>query len=234
MIETRYVLSSVTSTWSLRGVEAYRQMTALVYSSQAQQIRWECFGLTVHIHEGSLPAGRYCTIKIIVSLEGQYEFPDSSYLISAIFWIRCEPSCKFMRPIGIEIQHCGKVDNKLKLSFVRALCSQKQLPYSFKHIGGTFTPYSSYGIIELNSFSGVGIIQEESDERNYLATLLYKEVKNKPARCIVEIYIAITWNLAAHRNVSVHVPACMYCQTTHSPHFTVYYNNVLYVPAGSD
>ena len=199
-------MSSVTSAWSLRGVKAYREMTAMVYSSQAQQITWECFGLKLHIHKGSLPAGtKNCTIKIMVSLEGQYEFPDSSYLISAIFWIRCEPSCKFTKPIGLEIQHCGKVDNKLKLSFVRALCNQEQLPYSFKHIGGTFTPYSSYGIIELNKFSGVGIIQEESDERNYLVTVLCKEVKNQPTRCIVEIYIAITWNLAAHQNVSVHV-----------------------------
>ena len=191
--------------WSLRGVEACGEMTAVVYSSQAQEIMWETFGLKLHVHEGSLPAGvEQCTIKIMVSLEGQDEFPDSSYLVSAIFWIRCEPSCKFIKSVGLEIQHCGKVDDELKLIFVRAICSQKWLPYNFEHIGGTFTPYSSYGIIELNSFSGVGIIQEVSDERNYLATLLYKEVKNQPTRCIVEIF-AITWNLAAHQNVSVHV-----------------------------
>ena len=181
-------------------------MTAVVYSSHAQQITWESFGLKLHIHEGSLPTNmEQCTINIMASLAGQYEFPDNSYLVSAIFWFRCEPFCKFTKPIDLEIQQCGMVEDKFKLSFVRAVCSQKQLPYSFKSIGGTFTRYSSYGIIELSSFSGLGVVQEGLDERNYLATLLYKEVRGHHTRCIVEIYIAITWNLAAHQNVSVYI-----------------------------
>ena len=193
-----------TASWDLCGVEVCGEMTVVVHSSGAQQITWEGFGLKLHIDEGSLPAGIHqCTLTIKASLAGQYEFPDNSYLVSAIFWLRCEPMCKFTKPVTVEMQHCARSENvaNLKLKFVRAVCSQKQLPYSFKELGGDFTRHSSYGVVEVNGFSGLAITQEGSEDRSYLANLLYKEVKDHPARCIVDIYIAITWNVDSHHTV---------------------------------
>lgn len=54
----------------------------------------------------------------------------------------------------------------------------------------------------MDKFSGVGVVQEGSDERNYLANLLYKEITCHPSRCIIEIFMVITWNVDAHRKVS--------------------------------
>ena len=192
-----------TGTWDLHGVEVCGEQTIVVYSSRAQQFTWEGFGLKLHFHEGSLPADmEQCTINIKASLTGQYEFPDNHHLVSTIFWLRCEPLCKFIKHIEVEVQHCARSENVSKLRFVRAVCSQKQLPYTFKQLGGDFTSHSSYGVIELSSFSGLAVTQEGSEERNYLANLLYKEVKGHHARCIVEIYIVVIWNVDAHRTVS--------------------------------
>ena len=41
----------------------------------------------------------------------------------------------------------------------------------------------------MNSFSGLAITQEGTENCSYLANLLYKELKGRPTRCIVDIYI---------------------------------------------
>jgi hypothetical protein len=175
----------------------------VVYSSYAQQIEWPGYGLRLNFPKGCLPASmEQCTINIKASLAGQYEFPENSHLVSAIFWLRCEDVHKFTKPITVEIQHCAKLENitNLKLSFVRTVCSQKQLPYTFKQLaGGNFTSHSSYGVIELNGFSGVGVTQEGSDDKKYYSQLFYL---GQPNRC--KIHFVVTWNVEAALTVSLY------------------------------
>ena len=168
-----------------------------VYSSRDQQITWPGYGLRLNVPKGCLPAGvEQCTINIKASLAGQYEFSENSHPVSAVYWLRCEDVNKFTRPITVEIQHCAE---SLKLSFVRAVCSQKQLPYTFKQLpGGNFTSHSSYGVIELKNFSGVGITQEGSDKRQYYCKLFYLSNYLGGHR----IDFAIAWNTEAHISVS--------------------------------
>ena len=171
----------------------------VVYSSHDQQITWPGYGLRLNIPKGCLPTGmEQCTINIKASLAGQYEFPENSHPVSAVIWLRCKDVCKFVnvKPITVEIQHCAESP---KLSFVRAVCSQKQLPYTFKQLmGGNFTSHSSYGVIELNSFSGVGVIQEGSDKRHYYCKLFY--LSNYFGGH--QIDFAIAWNTETHIIVS--------------------------------
>ena len=193
-----------TATWNLRGVEVCGEMTVVVYSSHDQQITWPGYGLRLNIPKGCLPAGmEQCTINIKASLAGQYEFPENYHPVSAVIWLRCEDVHKFTRPITVEIQHCAKPENvaNFKLSFVQAVCSQKQLPYTFKQLaGGNFTSHSSYGVIELNNFSGVGVTQEGSAERLYYSKLFYLSNYLGGHR----IDFTITWNTEAHINVGSH------------------------------
>ena len=177
----------------------------MVKSSCARQITWEGFGLKLHIDEGSLPAGvDQCSLNMKASLAGQYKLPDNLYLVSAIFWLRCEPMCLFTKPVTVEMQHCARRENVeiAKLTFVRAVCSQKQLPYTFKQLGGDFSSHSSYGVVDVNGFSGLAIAQEGTSERYYLANLLSKEVKGHHARVILEIFFVVVCNTKAHCNVS--------------------------------
>ena len=159
----------------LVGVDVYGRTSIVVTSSSLEQ-EWEEYGLKLYIGSNTLPQGTdSCKIWIKVSLSGNYEFPDNNHLISAIFWFCCEPPCKFTKPVTIEIQHCAKSENISKLRFVKAVCTQKQLPYTFKQIEGHFGSHSSYGIVNLNKFSGVGITQEGTKDREYCAGLYYNE-----------------------------------------------------------
>ena len=189
-----------TATWNLRGVEVCGEMTAVVYTSHYQQITWEGFGLKLHIHKSSLPAGiEQCILQIKASLAGHYEFPENCHLVSAIFWLRCETVHKFTRPITVEIQHCAKSENLSNLKVVRATCIQKQLPYTFKQLpGGNFTSHSTYGVIELNSFSGLATVQAQSDMRQYYSKIFFLN------NCFGghRIDLIITWDTEVHLNVS--------------------------------
>ena len=172
----------------------------MVVTNGPQSFSWEGYGLKLHIPQGCLPAGvEQCTINIKVSLAGQYEFPENTHPVSAVFWLRCEPRCKFVVPVSVEIQHCARPENISKLSFVKAVCSQESLPYTFRRQrGGRFTSSSSYGVLELESFSGAGITQEGSEDREYIARLFYQNQTVKSC----DIHLVVTWNIEAYLAVS--------------------------------
>ena len=181
-----------------RGVEVCAE-TTLTVTNSSRNFHWEGYGLTLGIPERCLPAVvEECTITIKASLAGQYEFREGSHLVSAVYWLRCVPRCKFTKTISVEIEHCALKENTAKLSFVRSHCNQEQLPYNFKTLGGRFTDHSSYGYIEVTSFSGLAVTQDGSDERKYCACLYYLQ---KP-RHYLEIHFVLVWDDEAHLTVS--------------------------------
>jgi hypothetical protein len=187
--------------WKLPGVEECGETSVIVYSSQGQLVEWN--GLKLHINAGSLPEGlQQCTIFIKASLAGEYEIPEDTCLVSAIFWLRCEPQCTFTKPITVEIQHCSTKQDLSKLKIVRAFCSQKSLPYKFKPlVGGRFDTNTSYGAIEVKGFSGFGITEEKPvSEKLYYNQLFY--CANEGHQHGRDIHIIYTWNTEAHINVS--------------------------------
>ena len=193
--------------FELRGVDICGQ-TTFVITDYAEQFVWKKYGLKLYISENSLPEGvGKCTVSAGASIAGLYEFPKNFHLVSAIFWFRCEPVCKFTKSITVEMDHCAKLQNSSKLSFVRAKCTQERLPYTLKKIGGRFASDRHFGSIELSGFSGVGIAQEEpqnkhqdSDipcQREYGARV-YHHYKNVIS---YKIDFVVTWNTTAHLTV---------------------------------
>ena len=183
----------------LPGVEEYDETSVVVQSSQGQLVEWN--GLKLHIHAGSLPEHlQQCTIFIKASLAGEYEIPENTSLVSAIFWLRCEPQCIFIKPITVEIQHCSTKQDLSKLKIVRAFCNQKSLPYQFKPLGGNFNADTFHGAIDMKGFSGVCVIEENpNSERMYYNQLFYRSYLSHQENH--EIHITFVWNDEAHINV---------------------------------
>ena len=188
--------------WKLPGVEECDETSIVILSSQGRLVEWN--GIKLHIHEDSLPEGlQQCTIYIKASLAGEYEIPENTSLVSAIFWLRCEPQCtKFTKPITVEIQHCSTKQDLSKLKIVRAFCNQEHLPYKFKPLEGSrFDADTSYGAIEVNRFSGFGVTEDgPASERLYYNQLFYCNNQGDQQRH--DIHIIYTWNTEAHINVS--------------------------------
>jgi hypothetical protein len=183
-----------------------------VIPDYAEQFIWKKYGLKLCIRENSLPKGvEKCTVSIGASIAGLYQFPENFHLVSAIFWFRCEPACKFTKCITMEMEHCAKLENSTKLSFMRAKCTQERLPYTLEKIGGGhFTSDHHFGSIELNGFSGVGIAQKEVQNKHQDSSLCQREYGARIYyHCIrknvlsFRIDFVMMWNTAAHLTVSL-------------------------------
>ena len=177
----------------------------LIITNASQNFVWEGYGLKLRIPMNCLPPEiQQCVINIEASVSGEYEFPDSTHPTSAVFWLRCEPRCKFTLPISVEIQHCGKSRDVSKLSLVKACCSQAELPYRFEKLQGNhFYDEDSFSYVanELTSFSGVGVVQEGSQDKHYAARLFYL------CRTVCkeyEIHFVVTWDTKAHITVQAY------------------------------
>ena len=177
--------------------------TVVVVTAKQLSFIWKEYGLKLHIPDKCLPIGvSQCKITIMVSIAGPYDFPENCHPVSAIFWLRCEPLCNFIKPVTLEVDHCAKRENILKLCFVRATCSQKNIPYTFRELKkegpGVFNEHTSYGILELHTFSGIGVVQKDSVEiiREYCAMLFYL---GKPVLSHeFQIHFVVTWDTIAH------------------------------------
>ena len=142
----------------MRGVDVIGE-TSLLVTNQAQTFNWAGYGIKLHIPQGSLPAKLdQCRLHIKVGLTGQFALPQNTSLVSAVYCLDSEPRCKFSEAITVEVQHCAKPTQRSRLSFVRANCSQKDLPYTFKTLdGGVFTQQTNFGCISLNGFSIISV-----------------------------------------------------------------------------
>lgn len=184
----------------LPGVDVLDVIIVEVTNSKLD-FEWCGYGLKLHIPENSLPLGvNRCLLQITTSLAGQYLFPDGHKLVSALYWIHCEPPCEFQNLLTLEIHHCTKITNTTNLRFAKAVRSPEGLPYVFKLMDDSFSfeNGSHYGSLKLNSFSAYGVTGNDI-EREYVAFLYYL-VRNIYAR---EIHFVISWNDEAHITVSV-------------------------------
>ena len=183
---------------SIRGVNVIEEKEFTV-STQGRLFKWEKYGLRLHFPKGSpsLSTGE-CRINIKASFSGQFQLPDDSDLLSPVFWIKAP--CKFLYPVTLEIQHCAFLGEETlsDLNFVSTKCSQRDLPYKFRQLeGGVFSTHSSYGSIELNHFSGIGISGRKSTQRNYCAYLYHTKSQIENLR----FHFAITQDLQAKNEV---------------------------------
>ena len=168
-------------------------------TNSGQSFYWSGYGFKLHSPPGSLPSGvDRCVLHIYASLAGQYQLPDNVVLVSAVFWVRCDPPCRFKQKLTVEIQHCAKMTSSTKLTFVRAVCSQESLPYTFKKLEhGSFSEQSSCGCLEVNGFSGFGVGGKGQVDRSYIASLWYS--KADPPN--IDIHFSITWDVKCHITV---------------------------------
>ena len=148
----------------LRGVHVVGEKLFEISGEFPQLLDWEEYGLRIQVPEGA--TSEPCDIAIKAIVAGQFEFPDGTDLVSAIYAISV--SKRLTKPVMLEIQHCVAITREEQgrfLSFVRAQCNQPQLPYQFEPLeNGTFLPHNDYGKIACDRFSLVATVQSPQRE----------------------------------------------------------------------
>ena len=199
----------------LRGVDIIDH-TSFTYTGRAQSFEWVNRGFKLHLPEDALPPEvDECRIHVKVSLSGHFQFPEDTELISGIYWIATPH--KFAKAVTVEIQHCSNTDHPSTLTYIVAKCTQDVLPYHFSVLsGGTFSPSSRYGIINVTHFSGVAIASRSTRRPSFVHRLAIRrrqELSNVKSYCARlyysrsgvhswDVYFAITWDFELHVAVS--------------------------------
>lgn len=174
---------------------------------------WEGYGLRFHVPQDSLPA-KYsqCTVMIKASLFGQYEFPADCELVSGIFWIYCP--VKFSNHVTLELEYNSS--SREGLQFLRAECTQKELPYTFEQLeGGKFSEHCNYGCIRLLRFSGFAVgswiksILNLNNRPNYNVHIHYAE-DQRTNMCQVMFAILCAAGLKLEERVGSCMHVCLY------------------------
>ena len=149
---------------------------------------WEGHGFEVHVPAGAISSeSGPVTLSIQASLSGDYQLQDDWVLISGVYWLALQPPVKFAKKVTVAIQHCASVkDDKSLPVFATAMCTQKQLPYTFKPLEGGLFPESKYASIEVSHFSALTIVSRSKSE--YAICSYYIP---KPSN-IWELHITIT------------------------------------------
>ena len=164
-------------------------------TNSEQLFSWDEYGLSLHIPENSLPNNlQQCSIHIKATIMGDYQLPQDTHLVSAVYWIECVPKCRFSQPLTLEIQHCG---TQGELYFIKD--DSKDHNEMFAIIdGGVFPLNSSYGFIELNEFCRTGVGKKKgSKEREYCASVYYQH----KGTVVCNIHFVIMWNSNPHKKV---------------------------------
>ena len=175
----------------------------MLVTESEQLFSWHEYGLSLHIPENSLPDNLHqCSIHIKASIMGDYQLPQDTHLVSAVYWINCVPKCQFSEQLTLEIQHCAKQENLSKLCILSAHSEVNNGMFQTINNGsqsgyGVFPHHSSYGFIELNEFCRISVGQNGSKERNYCASVYYCE--EEATAC--KIHFVIMWNTNAHKRV---------------------------------
>ena len=133
---------------------------------------------------------------------GDDQLPQDTHLVSAVYWIDCVPECQFSQPLTLEIQHCAKPEGAPQLCFVKASsmdCGEDGV--YFETVEGNFSRHSSYGFIELDSFSWYGVGKKGAKEIQYCASCYYSE-EHKSHKIHFTIF----------RNTKVHIQVCILLQ----------------------
>ena len=134
--------------------------------SHPQYFNWEKYGISFSAPEGILPLTETCEVAITALAGGEFEFPEDSELVSAIYAISI--SKPLLKPLTVSIQHCVLLETPEQcnsLQFVRSPTDGAILPFQFKFLpGGHFTPGNQYGSISLSQFCLIGISMRESEE----------------------------------------------------------------------
>ena len=166
---------------SLRGVEVCGETVLEVVGDKSQKLEWPGYGFYMEVPDGALPPNVTASVAVKAILAGQFQLPEASQLISAIYWISA--SEVFLEEVAVNIQHCAVIrsdEETSKFRFIIAKCSQKELPYRFKERAGVFNPHTQYATIKLKQFSLVGTTSQGdgSDEiqRLYIAFWFYKQI----------------------------------------------------------
>ena len=158
----------------------------------------------MHCPQDTLPPHDTCEVAVLALIGGNFQIPEGTELVSAIFSVSFAKEVS--QPVQVEIEHCVELTSQNDADeMIFVATDSGSLGVLFKAVDeAKFIPDNKYGIVDKLHFSGrkMGVAQKErpapySIKRTYLGCLFYQTVNVNP--WIVEFFV--TKNTKAHNQV---------------------------------
>ena len=178
------------------------ETTLEVVGDKPQKLEWSGYGFYIEVPEGALPPGVTASVRVKVILGGQFQFPENSQLISALYWV-CSSEV-FLKEVAVNIQHCAVIKNELQCStfrFIIAKCSQRNLPYRFREREGVFNPHTQYGVIKLKHFSIIGETAPSADTETFCTALMFYREQPMASPLVADFHFVVVKNIEPYLQV---------------------------------
>ena len=155
-------------------------------TNEGQYIVWKGYGLRLYIPPNSLPEDlKQCNIKITVALSGNFQLPEDSILVSAVYSFSHDLGDKELRRlVTLEMQHCTNTSALDDLCVVRSVDALSKFRF---FSGANFNCSDGYGSINLHHFCCFGIVLKCFVPSNYCAKIYYTSISYLQFK--LELYI---------------------------------------------
>lgn len=132
----------------------------LIKGDSHQYFNWENYGVRIDVPKDTLSSEETCEISVGALVGGNFNLPENTELISAIYILASSKSLS--RPVYVEIEHCAYLSipqHSDLLRFVKVLDLDK-VPYQLqKTEGGEFHFNSRYGRLVFLDSTMIGIVK---------------------------------------------------------------------------
>ena len=145
-----------------------------VVGDRSQKVEWTNHGFSLEVPDGALPPGVTANVTVRVILDGQFQLPENSQLISALYSITTTK--EFLKEVAVNIQHSAVITSDKEQSKFKFIISESSQPYNFREREGSFNPDTDYGTIMLKKFCALGQVAPTSTEIRCNSLTFYRPI----------------------------------------------------------
>ena len=189
--------------------EVVARTTVQVTPGKSFLHEWKDHGLRLLIPADVLERNALpITISIRASVNGYYQLPKDTELMSAVYWV--DFGGRLCQPITLELQHSASLEpSKVSsLKFVTAEYNQEVLPYNFELVRGKrFSPNCSYGSVEMSASAGFAIVKKYDERKRY--NLLTYYICHNPITW--KLNIIVICDLQLYQQVYIYICIIILC-----------------------
>ena len=200
------VLQSQFHSDNLHGAQIAGENRFLLKGNSPQPLNWSDYGFKMHFPQDTLPPHDTCEVAVLALIGGNFQIPEGTELVSAIFSVSFAKEVN--RPVQVEIEHCVELTSPNDADEMIFVATDTSGGEVFKAVNGAkFPPNNRYGITDQLHFSSrfIAILRRifrrpASLPIKYFGCLFYQTVKLN--QWTVEFFVIKA--IKAHEQVKLH------------------------------
>ncbi|XP_019862379.1 PREDICTED: uncharacterized protein LOC109591003, partial [Amphimedon queenslandica] len=149
------------------GMVTLGKKVCLYNANSSHELQLDECGLTLSLPDGLLSPVDSTVYEAAAQglWGGDFEFPAGTHLISSVCYISVSPNAAQLdKPVTVQLVHCAHLTSQFQSQYLSFVVAEVQPgkqsgPFKFELLpGGSFSPDSQTGSIELKSFSLIAIV----------------------------------------------------------------------------